>query len=281
MYNNEIATVVSSDAEIACELNSFGTKYIAFRFVKANFNMSEIAVYGSQPQGSIISGLNPVTYTATNSGETSYNWTAVRTIQNSDTDMIGGYDTLANQATDAKELWDPFLAKLTDNNSETGIFIQPERHWEKDDVLAIYKLPTVNINGFKLVTGNPGFGKTIKVYASGTYSNLFNSKVAEFTTTDGVINFKLDTIGTNYLAFIFVDPGFQANELKVYGDYLYRQGDVNCDNTINVFDVVYIRKVLLGSKNVISDYSTNVNGDQKIDVCDLVRLKKSLLRKVF
>ncbi len=226
LFNHQIASVKSTNTEISDKLNVTSIKYIAFRFKKANFNLSEIEIYGKASDGSgspgegltnLLSTKTPIVYTAVNTGETAFNWTPVRYVQNSEEYKAFGYDYLNNIATEGKDFWNPILSKLTDGNAKTGLFIQPERHWFKDDVLAVYEIDQADIKRIALTTNNEGLGKTIKVYASNSYTDLFSNKIAEFTSTDAVVTYDLDTTDSRFIACIFVAPGFQANELAIYG----------------------------------------------------------------
>ncbi len=211
----------------------------------------------------ILSGLTPVTYTSVNSGTTVYNETPVRYVQNSDEYRATGYDLPNNIENEAKGYWDPILCKLTDGNIDTGFFIQADRYWEHDDVLAVYQVESSNIKGFTLRTDNPDFGKNIKVYASNDYADLFNSQIATVSSRDEIVTYKLQAAAVKYIAFVFVDPDFQAQELTVYGEAVAANkienqlpvayGSTAANGTAVNWNGVWVRKIVAGNAEPIKD----------------------------
>lgn len=61
-----------------------------------------------------------------------------------------------------------------------------------------------------------------------------------------------------------------------YGVGVKVKGDLNNDDKVNATDLVLMRRYLLGLKDNINRFATDVNQDSSIDICDLVRIKKGL-----
>ena len=59
-----------------------------------------------------------------------------------------------------------------------------------------------------------------------------------------------------------------------FNELAYQKYDINCDLEINSNDMAYLRKVLLGTEQIIYKPVTDLNGDGNVDVIDLVIIKK-------
>ena len=67
----------------------------------------------------------------------------------------------------------------------------------------------------------------------------------------------------------------EYKEITLYGKVLTRPGDINKDGEVNSYDLTLLRKYLLLNSEENLDY--DVNGDDKVDIRDLVKLKKLLV----
>jgi len=59
-----------------------------------------------------------------------------------------------------------------------------------------------------------------------------------------------------------------------YEDLKYVAGDVDCNETIEAADLVVLKKVLMETIEAEREKTADTNGDSKINILDLVRLKK-------
>lgn len=57
-------------------------------------------------------------------------------------------------------------------------------------------------------------------------------------------------------------------------DLKYVAGDVDCNEKIEASDLIVLRKILLGTSEVVRESTADTNGDDVVDIIDLVRLKK-------
>lgn len=90
-----------------------------------------------------------------------------------------------------------------------------------------------------------------------------------------------DSAKTKTFGFDFYDNGGKLDNFTVYGEEVKSdipliKGDVNCDGIFSSDDMVFIRKALLGVETAASDYHADANSDSAIDICDLVKIKKSM-----
>ena len=59
-----------------------------------------------------------------------------------------------------------------------------------------------------------------------------------------------------------------------------RKGAIECNTTVSdSSDLVYLREILLGTAEIRSEYSPDLNSDSKIDLIDLILLKKTSANK--
>lgn len=284
---NRIATLQSSDYLNCFTGAASGTaKYVAFVFTRPAFSITEISVYGDTvsdnvafTKSNLLEGEIPITYTAANSGGTSYNWHLVRT-KNSAEGTMSGYDSLITptQGLELKENWISYLTKFTDADAATVQWVQPEQIGLNDDMVIVYELEApVNIEGFSFDTYGTA-SKTVKVYAANNSADLFdsNNNVATITTENYIVKGNIQTVATKYVAFVLTAPAYYVSEIKVYGEDTYSIGDTNCDGAVNIYDLAYLRKVLLEIEDVIVEKTTDINSDTYIDIRDLVSLKNKL-----
>jgi hypothetical protein len=58
-------------------------------------------------------------------------------------------------------------------------------------------------------------------------------------------------------------------------------GDVNCDDSVNVADIILLNKYLLGMENLTDEQfvKADITGDKKVNIFDLVILKRILIKQ--
>ena len=54
-------------------------------------------------------------------------------------------------------------------------------------------------------------------------------------------------------------------------------GDVNNDKLVNVFDIVELKKYLMGKSVIINETNSDMNNDSEISTADFILLSKFLL----
>ena len=81
------------------------------------------------------------------------------------------------------------------------------------------------------------------------------------------------------LCFTIATPVFADSIILDFGDVAGEAGDVDVDTYTTASDLVMLRKILLGTTSPQSKKTTDVNKDGKIDIRDLVRLKKIMANK--
>lgn len=64
-----------------------------------------------------------------------------------------------------------------------------------------------------------------------------------------------------------------------YEELKYVAGDIDCNEEINAIDLTDLTKILLGVNQAECERTEDVNEDTKINIIDLVRLKKILARQ--
>lgn len=81
---------------------------------------------------------------------------------------------------------------------------------------------------------------------------------------------------------IFTCVGFTATAESAWGDNVIEdhfsiKGDVNLDNSLDIRDLVRLKKHLADDTVKISEYMADLDGDGDINTVDLAGLKKLLL----
>lgn len=80
----------------------------------------------------------------------------------------------------------------------------------------------------------------------------------------------------------FACVGFTASAESAWGDNVIEdhfgiKGDVNLDNSLDIRDLVRLKRHLAGEAVDANDYMADLNGDGTIDTVDLAGLRKLLL----
>lgn len=127
-----------------------------------------------------------------------------------------------------------------------------------------------------------------KLIFKGNLNGLNNVDEMIYTSNDTVVSISNNAItatgaGTDKVT-ITDSNGKKATVSIVVNEYLMDnilKGDVNCDETISVIDVVMLQKWLLASKKVqLSCWqAADINSDGIINIYDMILLKRELLKK--
>ena len=82
--------------------------------------------------------------------------------------------------------------------------------------------------------------------------------------------------GTATISVINADSDVLQVNVKVISESI--KGDANNDGEINIADAVMLQKWLLGSGNLIDWHNANLCEDEKIDVFDMIEMRKLLIK---
>ena len=228
LFTNLLGTYTTANANIEGTVTTVNTKYIMFVLSDPELYVSEIEVYGKVDsdnsaitfnEPNVLDGKLPVAFAPTESGKIKYGWTMVRT-ENSNNNKLWTYDIAAKEHIIQFENCASHLAKLTDKNADTNIWIQPEHcstDVRYDNMYIIYELDAAtDLEGFVINTSSNA-SKTVDVYAAGTYAELFNNRLETITTTRVNIDANLSAEDVKYVAFVLKTPGYFVSEIEVHG----------------------------------------------------------------
>ena len=231
LFDNRVITTVPSDSTASAEFTVETAKFVGFRFNACNCDIKEISLYGENigeiiDAPNVLKGALPKMYSAVNKGQTVYNWTQVR-YGVGDKEYLYGYDLNLNDSSPTRQqtrfdTWKSYVTNLTDDDEKTGLYVCAERYWLKDNVAIVYEIPETVIEGFSFII--PGYDeKNIDVYASNSYTDLFEKKVDSIHTTRSIIRQtkRLDVRAT-YIAIILIDPNYTISEISFFGNEYVR-----------------------------------------------------------
>ena len=231
-------------------------KYIGIVLETPNYEVLDFAFFGekyvqAEKGPNVLLNTTPITYASTNSGEFAFNWTQT---YYSETEMKHGYDSQGNGF---RDFWQEHVAKLTDGDIETALYIKAERTWNKDNVLIIYNIDDSVINGFTLKTDSQS-KKSIEVYASTSISNLFENLLLKADTYDTDIT----DDGTlerraRYVGMILTAPSYSVCEIEVNANPYVRP-----DYGTNLLEGKLPQKLFLADRT----YPIIPNADEIIDI---------------
>ena len=236
LYSNKITTVTTENMSIQAEISTIGTKYIAFVLTTPDYYVSEISVYGDAKSDeedevvfttpNVIKNQIPIRYTSSDRNTFNFNWHQVR-FGEGDWEMYFGYSVAPAipENAEGEAFWQPYMEKLTDESTDTGLLIKPEfcytgSHY--DDVLMVYQIPDTMVDGISIDYENT-LGK-VKVYAAPSLAQLYNesSLIAEIRTNK--INTtvkKAVSQRARFVSFVFEEPSCVINEIEIHGtDYV-------------------------------------------------------------
>lgn len=137
---------------------------------------------------------------------------------------------------------------------------------------------TSNKNTLEL---DPGDEETIEITVSP--SNATNKKYNAVSSNENVVtveNNKIKAVssGNAYVVFVTEDGDFEtAISVKVSGETL-KTGDVNLDSKVDLLDLIKLRKHL-AELEILKDNglkNADINKDSKVDILDLIKLRKQL-----
>lgn len=113
--------------------------------------------------------------------------------------------------------------------------------------------------------------------SSNDYSNADILDTAGGTSTTGIVTDKITVYKDGKLVFGTEPDGTKPDDTPVISDL---SGDVNCDGSVNASDSLLLKQFLVSYKNITSQGAKNadINSDKKIDVFDLILLKRKLFK---
>ncbi len=235
LFNSEISTVTTTDANIQGTITAENVKYVAFVLTNPEYYISEISLYGEAVTNNVLKGLIPITFTGSDVGANHYNWQQIRTEKEGlpDSQLQFGYDLRKNEGMSSKDtFWSPYTTKLTDGSPSTKQWIEPLTNGM--DFVITYELTNpINIESFSIRTTSTD-SKTVKVYAGSDYTGLFTTLVGTYTTTNTKIEGAITTVNTKYIMFVLSDPELYISEIEVCGE----ENADNNDITFNEPDVL-------------------------------------------
>jgi len=108
----------------------------------------------------------------------------------------------------------------------------------------------------------------------------FTTSTEEETVTTSSEEIVPETTTTYYQPETTIyNPSTETTVVPVYGPPVAYGGDINHDGRTDAFDIVTARQKLI-NRNYYDDYTSDVNGDGKFSVADLVALEKFVLGEI-
>ena len=131
--------------------------------------------------------------------------------------------------------------------------------------LATEKNNNVVINDISCRTICPGSWKNLEDIKLTLNNDLFSRQYLCITVSESVD--------------FFIDDFYIANTDDYALTSRHIRGDVNDDNKTDIYDITELRKELIESEGYHLCYDYDVNGDYRLDVCDLILLTEYVLGK--
>lgn len=230
-------------------------RYIGIVFEKPDYEINDIAIYGTKfeaPQKgeNILKDAIPYFYASVGSSSFDFDWSQT---YYTPTEQKHGYTPSDGQ--DRYPFWAEHLAKLTDQNTETELYIKPEK--SNGRVLIAYSFDDYIVNGFSLKTQSSD-RKRIQVYASSTKSDLYQNLILEADTYDkDIVDDGTLQIRAKYVAIVLISPEYSVSEIELNADPYQRP-----DYGTNLIEGKTPHNLFLANRT----YPLIPNGDQLIDV---------------
>lgn len=216
LFGRLIDTYVTDKNDVEAVLSTVNTRYISFVFSNPEWYATEIEIYGEETAPNILKGAIPITFTGTDN-DLHYNWVGI--FEDSGVfNNTSGYDIYVNENMSAREgFWLPYTTKLTDGTVLTKQWIQ-QGHQEKNFIITYDLGECYNLERFSINTQSTK-EKSVKVYASENYSDLFTSMIDNGgATTSAAISRDISAVNVRYVAFILTAPGYYVTEIELFGE---------------------------------------------------------------
>lgn len=207
-------SLFNSGSMVKDHFEDITARYIGLIFEEPDYSVYDISVFGKpvtqkEKGENILKGKTPALFGSSNFDKFEYNWTQT---YYSPTEMKWGY----GEGSDMKQhysFWQEKLALLTDENTDTSLYVRPER--ASDKIVFVYNLDDCIINGFSLSTKSD-LRKKIKVYADIERTTLFEAKSLIFESDSNaqtITDFGDIEKRAKYVGIVLETSGYEIDEI--------------------------------------------------------------------
>ena len=199
------------------EFDPLRIRFVGIVLNAPDYEITGISLYGTlfvpaEKGPNVIENAIPVVYCSTDSNKYEFNWS--KTYYN-ETEKNHGYDT--KNGLDRKDFWEEYVAKVTDGNENTSLYVKPERTWSSDNVLIVFELDDTIVNGFTVKTDSQSY-KTLEIFTSPSISSLFNNRIMKAETADAVITDDgTIEVRARYVGICLKNPAYSVSEIEING----------------------------------------------------------------
>ncbi|MBO4733703.1 MAG: hypothetical protein J5662_04410, partial [Clostridia bacterium] len=253
-----VSTVVKfSGDKYGDEFNPMRIKFVGIVLDAPDYEIAAVSLYGTlfvpvEKGPNIIENAIPVVYCSTDSDKYEFNWS--KTLYN-ETEKYHGYDT--KNGLDRVAFWEEYLAKLTDGNGETSLYVQPERTWNNNNVMMVFEFDDTIVNGITVKTDSLSY-KTVEIYASPSLASLFNNRIMKAETADSVITDDGTVeVRARYVGIYFITPAYSVSEVEINGVPYVRP-----DYGTNLLEGIMPQRLFLADRT----YPIVSNGNELVDI---------------